>query len=124
MKTPVILYVDDERSALEVLKLGLEEKGYDVQTFLNGDDALKFLKTTTPDLIIADLRMQPMNGFDFFQAVKKIKNAVAAPFLFLTAVDDYLAQKYSQTLGVDGYVVKPLDLENFEGIIRRKLQKK
>lgn len=123
MKVPAILYVDDEQSALDLLKLGLEKKGYQVQTCLSGLDALEYLKSATPDLIIADLRMLPMNGFEFFQAVKKTKNAATVPFLFLTAVDDNLAQKYSQTLGVDAYVVKPLDLDEFEFLIRKKIHK-
>ncbi len=121
MKQTKILYVDDEQSALDVLKMGLGDKGYNVQTCLSGQDALEYMKNTIPDLIIADLRMQPMNGFELFQNVKKLKNAAAVPFLFLTAVDDYLAQKYGQTLGVDAYVVKPYNLDNLEAIIRRKL---
>ena len=120
----MILYVDDDQAALDMLKTGLEEKGFKVQTFSTGNDALEYLQTAMPQLIIADLRMQPMNGFEFFQAVKKIRDAGTVPFLFLTAVDDHLAQKYSQTLGVDAYVVKPIDMDNFESIIRRKLAEK
>ena len=124
MKNRTILYVDDEESALKLLKLGLEKKGFVVQTCMNGLDALEYLQTSTPDLIITDLRMQPMNGFDLYQAVKKIKNAANVPFLFLTAVDDSLAKKFSQTLGIDGYILKPVDLERLVSVIRSKLGEK
>jgi len=123
MKQPTIVYVDDEQSALDLMKFGLEQKGYCVQTFLSGHDALAYLTSATPDLIVADLRMHPMNGFEFFQTVKKNSRMAAIPFLFLTAVDDHLAQSYSQTLGVDAYIVKPLDLDLFETMVRTKINK-
>ena len=123
MKKTTLLYVDDEPGALDTLKLGLEEKGYTVVTATNGSDALELLKSQTPDIIVADLRMQPMNGFELFQAVKKDAKFARTPFLFLTAVDDFLAQKYGQTLGVDAYIMKPFDLDNLDSIIRRKLPK-
>lgn len=118
-----ILYVDDEESALQMFKLSLEKKGYTVNTFLNGSQALEFLKSSTPDLIIADLRMHPMNGFELYQAVRKLKSAGGVPFVFLTGLDDTLAKKYSETLGVDAYLTKPVDLEKLEAVIRRKLAK-
>jgi CheY-like chemotaxis protein len=119
-----ILYIDDEKGALDVLKLGLENKGYEVFTCLSGQEALDHLqKEKTPDIIIADLRMSPMNGFDLFQQVKKDNRFLNVPFFLLTGMDDNLAQKFGQTLGVDAYVTKPVDLDNLDAIIRRKLQK-
>ncbi len=119
-----VLYVDDEVEALSSLKMGLEDRGYDVLTAESGSEALKVLKSNTPDVIIADLRMQPMNGFELFQEVKKNKKFLNIPFFFLTAVDDFLAQKYGKTLGVDAYITKPIDLDNLEAILKSKLAKK
>ena len=121
MANPIILYVDDEPDALKVIGLGLEGRGYTVVTCGNGNDALELLKTKIPDLILADLRMEPMNGFDFFQAVKKMNTLQHTPFFFLTAVNDYLAQKYGQNLGVDAYITKPVDLDDLEAMIKNKL---
>ncbi|MBI1802936.1 MAG: response regulator [Ignavibacteriae bacterium] len=123
MKKTTLLYVDDEQGALETLKMGLEAKGYAVLTAASGPDALDLLKNQSPDIIVADLRMQPMNGFELYQAVKRDTKFARTPFLFLTAVDDFLAQKYGQTLGVDAYIVKPFDIDNLDSIIRRKLSK-
>ncbi|MDI6765913.1 MAG: response regulator [Bacteroidota bacterium] len=118
-----ILFVDDEADALLALKIGMEDRGYEVFTAGDGNTALETLKSVTPDIIIADLRMMPMNGFELFQEVKKIPNLVNIPFFFLTAIDDYLAQKYGQTLGVDAYVTKPVELEHLDNIIKQKIKK-
>lgn len=122
MKKVRILYIDDEEEALSAMKIGLEDRGYEVTTALSGEDALGTLKKQTPDVIITDLRMTPMNGFELFQQVKKIPKFKATPFFFLTAVDDFLAQKYGQTLGVDAYITKPVDLDSIDMIIRQKVK--
>jgi CheY-like chemotaxis protein len=122
MKKLRILYIDDEEEALSSMKIGLEERGYEVTTALSGEDALGTLKKQTPDVIITDLRMTPMNGFELFQQVKKIPKFKSTPFFFLTAVDDFLAQKYGQTLGVDAYITKPVDLDSIDMMIRQKIK--
>ena len=122
MKKPVILYVDDEPDALKVLAIELEERGFSVLTCGGGSEALELLRTNAPDLIIADLRMRPMTGFDLLQQVKKLPKFATTPFLFHTAVDDYLAEKYGQKLGVDAYLTKPVDLDKLETVIRNKIK--
>ena len=123
MDRPTILYVDDEPDALSSMSTGLADRGYSVLTASSGEEALDILKTQQPDLVIADLRMQPMNGFELYQHVKKEARFAATPFFFLTAVDDFLAQKYGQTLGVDAYIVKPVDLEHLVKMIEGKLHR-
>jgi len=124
MPKNVILYVDDDREVLQSFKIGLEDRGYSLLTAESGDEALELLRNNVPDLIIADLRMQPMNGFDLFQNVKKIASLAHIPFFFLTGVDDFLAQKYGQKLGVDAYITKPVDLDKLDAIISSKLSEK
>ncbi|HTK82358.1 MAG TPA: response regulator [Bacteroidota bacterium] len=121
MKKASILFVDDEKDVLDAFQVGLTDRGYEIVTASSGAEALDLLKSYTPDLIIADLRMQPMNGFDLFQEVKKIEKHMGIPFFFLTAVDDVLAQKYGQKLGVDLYITKPVDLDNLDTAIKNKL---
>ncbi len=121
MEKALILYVDDEESALETIKASLTQRGFGVLTALSGAEALNVLKSKTPDLMLVDLRMQPMNGFELFQTVKKNPRFLKTPVLFLTAVEDPIAQKYGETLGVDGYLTKPVDADNLDNIIRAKL---
>jgi DNA-binding response OmpR family regulator len=113
--------VDDEPGALETMKDALVEKGYDVLQATNGAEALALLKAKTPDIILADLRMQPVNGFELFQAIKKNPRFLKTPVFFLTAVDDPLAQKYGESLGVDAYLTKPVDIDHLDNIIRGRL---
>ena len=124
MEKPLLLYVDDDREVLESFKIALEERGYRMLIADSGEEGLNLLKSNSPDLIIADLRMLPMNGFDFFQKVRKNAKFAAIPFFFLTAVDDFLAQKYGQKLGVDAYITKPVDMDNLDAMIRSKLSEK
>ena len=121
MKKASILFIDDEKDMLDSFSVGLTDRGYEIVTASTGAEALDLLKSYTPDLIIADLRMQPMNGFDLFQEVKKSEKHMRVPFFFLTAVDDVLAQKYGQKLGVDLYITKPVDLDSLEMAIKNKL---
>lgn len=123
MKQRLVLYVDDEPDALVALKIGLEGKGYAVLTAESGEKALESLSSQIPDVVIADLRMSPMNGFDLYQQVRKIPRMAHIPFFFLTAVDDYLAQKYGRSLGVDAYLTKPVDVDTIDKAIQRKLNK-
>lgn len=121
MKKASILFIDDEKDVLDSFQVGLTDRGYEIVTASSGAEALNLLKAYTPDLIIADLRMQPMNGFDLFQEVKKNEKHRGIPFFFLTAVDDVLAQKYGQKLGVDLYINKPVDLDSLDTAIKNKL---
>src|SRR5258705_5753031 len=121
MDKALILYVDDEPGALQSMKLALEDKGYDVVQAANGTEALALLKTKSPDVILADLRMQPINGFELFQAIKKNPRFLKTPVFFITAVDDPLAQKYGESLGVDAYLTKPVDIDHLDNIIRCRL---
>jgi putative two-component system response regulator len=118
-----VLLVDDVVETLELMKIGLGERGYDVDIASSGEAALKLLRTFTPDIIITDLRMQPMNGFDLFHEIKKIARLSNVPFFFLTAVDDNLAKKYGSSLGVDAYITKPTDVTTLDALIRGRLEK-
>ncbi len=123
MKRPLILYVDDDPEALRVLKIGLEDRGFIVLTALGGKEAYAILETEKPDLIITDLRMTPVNGFDLFVELKKTPKFSDTPFVFLTAVDDQLAQTYGKKLGVDAYLTKPVDIDRLEAIVVSRAMK-
>jgi DNA-binding response OmpR family regulator len=121
MKRPVLLYIDDDPEALNVLKIGLEDRGYTVLTALGGKDAYALLDQQSPDLIITDLRMSPVNGFDIFVELKKTPKYASMPFIFLTAVEDQFAQTYGRKLGVDAYLTKPVDIDRLDAIVAARL---
>jgi len=122
MQNSMILCVDDDAESLNALKTGLEQRGYAVTTASSGPDAIAQLKSVTPSLVITDLKMEPMNGFELYERVRKDPLLHDVPFFFLTAVDDFLARKYSSFLGVDVYITKPVDLEMLDRAIRSKLK--
>ena|ERR1051326_139552 len=124
MSKSLILFVDDEMETLQVLRQALEDRGYALLTAKSGAEALDLLKTNVPDLIIADLRMQPMNGFELFQSVKKNSKFSKTPFFFLTAVNDPLSQRYGETLGADAYITKPVDIDQLDTMIVNRLPSK
>jgi DNA-binding response OmpR family regulator len=121
MNPATILLVDDEPELRNALESGLKNRGYNIISTGDGLEALDILKTLKPNLIITDLKMLPMNGFDFYQNARKMKGLENIPFFFLTGIDDQLSKKYSKDLGVDTYITKPFDFDELELIINSKL---
>ena len=121
LKDKVILLVDDEPSILKATKTGLADRGFTVKAADNAEEALKMMKTVTPSLIVSDLVMPVTNGFELFQEVRKEKRFETIPFVFLTAVDDYYAEKFGRELGSAAYITKPVDLDELERVIREKI---
>ncbi len=122
MGKKVILFVDNEQDALDSFKGAMEDRGYEVRTALTGAAGLDLIRQSLPDAVISDIRMQPMNGFVFFQEVKKIPGAEKFPFIFLTAIDDAVSQKYGKSLGVDSYIMKPVNCDHIDLILKRILK--
>ena len=121
VKTKIILLVDDEPSILKATKAGLVDRGFTVKTVETAEEALKALKSITPSIIVSDLVMPGTNGFELFQEVRKQEKFQSIPFVFLTAVDDYYAEKFGRELGSAAYITKPVDLDELERIIREKI---
>ena len=121
MNPATILLVDDEPELRNALESGLKDRGFNIISAGDGLEALDILKTLKPNLIITDLKMLPMNGFDFYQNARKMKGLENIPFFFLTGIDDQLSKKYSKDLGVDTYITKPFDFNELELIINSKL---
>jgi signal transduction histidine kinase len=104
-----ILIVEDYQSLRAALRALLEAEDYRVRTASNGCEALEVMEGECPDLIVSDIRMPEMNGYDFYRAVRAQQEWVSIPFIFLTVKasrDDVLKGK---ALGADDYLTKPLD---------------
>ena len=121
LKDKVVLLVDDEPSILKATRVGLADRGFTVKAADGAEEALKIMKTVTPSIIVSDLVMPGTNGFELFQEVRKEEKFQTIPFLFLTAVDDYYAEKFGRELGSAAYITKPVDLDELERIIRDKI---
>src|SRR5574337_2056730 len=94
-----ILIVDDEPAWLKLMGRTLRDAGYLVKEADSGNAALTALQKYKPDLIVSDLRMPDMNGFDLLDHIKKLPKLSATPVVFLSAIDDFHAKKVAQELG-------------------------
>ncbi len=119
----VILIVDDNVDILYHLKVLLEDNNYVVKTAVNGRDAIKLLSEikSPPDVIISDIMMPGMNGYDFFEAVSNTPQWNRIPFLFLTAKAAPEDIRLGKMLGVDDYITKPFKREDLIASISGKI---
>ncbi len=121
-----VLIVDDNKYILKNLKITLEMNDFKVLTAENGALALKILSDCIdpPDLIISDIIMPEMNGYELFQKIIQNSLYVDIPFVFLTAKHAPEEIRYGKILGVDDYLTKPFNESDLLAIIKGKLEKK
>lgn len=109
---PTVLCVDDEPDLLRDLSEELEEAGYQVLAADSGRAALAQIRRTRPDLILCDISMPRMDGFELLQAVRDMGAELAGiPFVFLTALSDPRDIVAGKRVGADDYLVKPIDYD-------------
>jgi CheY-like chemotaxis protein len=111
-----ILVVDDEPDAIAFVKEVLEGEGYQVNSAPDGSKGLSKMRARKPDLVILDVQMPEMDGFEVFQEMKKSKDLKAIPVIMLTGIKDKLGIGFSagdmkDYMGQqpDDYVEKPVD---------------
>lgn len=107
MKKPTILLVDDEQDLLSLWTLRLESAGYAVVTAKSGEEAMVQFSAATPNLVITDLRMGPMNGMALYEAIRKINKSV--PVIIITAHGSIPEAVDATRLGVFSFLPKPID---------------
>ena len=119
----MILIVDDNEDILFNLKIMLERMEYEVITYNSGEKALKFLSSNEiiPEVIISDIMMPNMNGYEFFTAVSAHPSLNRVPFLFLTAKSTPEDIRLGKLLGVDDYITKPFNEEDLIASISGKI---
>lgn len=116
-KAKTVLLIDDETPWLEVMSYAMRNEPYKLLTAESGEAAIKTLQQKKPDIILSDVRMPVMNGFDLFEQVRRIPKLKDVPFIFMSSIDDYDARKTAKELGADDYVEKPYDTEDVKHIV-------
>lgn len=102
-----ILLVDDEKDIVEFLQYNLTQEGFSVFTAYNGKDALKQL-SQNPDLIILDIMMPEMNGYDVCKTIRRDPEHEHTPIIFLTAKSGEVDEILGLELGANDYIQKPI----------------
>jgi two-component system alkaline phosphatase synthesis response regulator PhoP len=106
-----ILLVEDEDSISEILKLNLNLEGYDCTIKNNGEEGLTEALTGNYNLIILDVMLPKISGYEICEQIRK--KGITTPILFLTALGDTNQKIKGLKLGADDYLAKPFDLEEF-----------
>ena len=114
-----ICLVDDEKGVLEELGLWLQEFGYRVKAFNNGFDALKAVVESPPDLILLDLMMPGIDGFEVLRELKRNQKTCNIPVVLLTARPESEAIMKAQQLRAADYVIKPFNPDELLSVVER-----
>lgn len=115
-----ILVVDDEERMVRLIRLNLERDGFEVVEALNGREALEKLRDTTPDLVLLDVMMPDLDGFEVLQMIREISNV---PVIMLTAKGEENDRVRGLELGADDYVVKPFSSRELVSRVRAVLRR-
>ena len=116
-----ILLVEDDVQFNRIVCSYLIDRGYNVVGCYSAAEALNQMEKMSFDMIISDIMMKNINGFEFAEQVRNVNNDV--PFLFLTARDDLQSKEKGYRMGIDDYIVKPIEMKELvfriEAILRR-----
>ena len=118
-----ILIVDDDPILRRVLQNSLEQKGYQVISVGSGSEALAQFERDIPDLVVSDVSMPEMNGFEFCRQLRSQPSGKLIPFIFLSAMGEVNDRIQGHTIGADSYLTKPFEMKellaNIEALIER-----
>ncbi len=118
-----ILVAEDEQDLRENIVSLLEIKDFEIISATDGLDALKKIETTIPDLIISDIMMPYLDGYELLRRTKENIKTKFVPFLFLTAKSDLSSIRQGMGLGADDYITKPFSSEDLVNAINIRLKK-
>lgn len=120
-----VLVVDDSTTNIVLLEAVLNEKGYSIQTALNAKEAYAIIEKEPPDVILLDLLMPRISGFDFLKEIRSKEKTKAIPVIVVSAVTDEENIEKILTMGAIDYIKKPIDLqylvEKVESLLHKKV---
>src|SRR5690606_13790940 len=113
-----ILAVDDESDVLLIIKTALLSEGFEVKTASSGPDALTVVNEFSPDLIILDMMMPEMTGFETLEKLRQLSQFKQTPVIMLTGVSDKDKIREAIDIGVSYYMVKPFEFHDLISKVR------
>ena len=106
-----ILVVDDEKNLVKILRMNLEDKGYEVEAAFDGLEALDKITETHPELVILDVMMPEIDGWEVLSRIRKNPRGKYIPVIMLTSKTTGISKIFGFDLGADDYVTKPFDMD-------------
>jgi DNA-binding response OmpR family regulator len=122
MSCPKILIIDDESKALTLLKVNLEEYGFDVLTAADGAGGMVLALKENPDAILLDIRLPDLSGWEVCKMLKSITPTRQIPVVFHTAYSSESDMVRARELGAAGYLTKPVDPEKMQQVLREVVE--
>jgi CheY-like chemotaxis protein len=118
---PRVLVVDDDASIRSLCAINLENAGLSVLEAADGRLALEHARFGRPDLIVTDVNMPGLDGFQLAAELRRSKRTREIPIIFLTGEDEAIDEKRARELDAVGYVTKPFDPQTFASLVVRWL---
>jgi DNA-binding NarL/FixJ family response regulator len=117
-----ILCIEDDRETADLVAEELADRGYEVSVANSGPEGLMAIMRATPDLVLCDISMPSMTGFEVLERLNEIAPRLGhIPFVFLTALADRDTELRGRRLGADDYVSKPIDFDRLAFIIEARI---
>ena len=116
-----VLVVDDNRDVRSGLKILLEYKGYEVSEAATADDIVDVVLSTVPDVILLDVKMPGVDGFEALRLLKSNPGTRSVPVIMVTALGQQLDMRSARALAADDYIVKPWAKGEVEARVARVL---
>ena len=122
-RRPLVLCIEDDLDTAGLIEEELESRGFSTIMANDGRSGWSLLLKSQPDLIISDINMPYMSGFEILESLTALAPRFArVPFIFLTALNDRADELRGRQLGADDYVAKPVDFDLLESIIKARLK--
>lgn len=122
MTQPLVLLVDDNEGNRDLMELHLEGLPVRCVVASDGQSALESIAQDRPDLIMLDVMMPKMSGFEVCRAIKGDESLRDIPVVMVTALDSVVDQDRAKSEGADGYMVKPIDRDELRAEVCSRLQ--
>jgi putative two-component system response regulator len=123
-RKPLILVVDDHKLSRELLTAYLSTAGYDTIEAANGEEALKMLSKHSPDLVVLDIIMPQLDGYEVCRQIKEDERSLLLPVIMVTGLEDFDAKMKALALGADDYINKPISEQELLMRVRNHLRLK
>lgn len=118
-----ILVVEDDKAMVEGIRDALEMSGYEVGIAENGEVALNYLGQRVPDLIVSDIMMPKVDGYELLEHVRRNPDWVSIPFIFLTSKSEKSDIRKGFAMGAESYLPKPFEEEDLQVAVRARLDR-